>query len=100
MNLDLAITYADVPNFPAGSAVAHILASITGAVTPVVTQIALPGAATISFANVPADTYTYSVSGVDVSNNTFGTAVTGTFTVTAPATVTLFLPATVTATQS
>jgi len=100
MNLDLAIAYADVAGFPAGSVVAHILATITGLVTPVATQIALPGSATISFANVPADTYTYSVSGVDGSNNTFGTAVTGTFVVTAPATVTLSLPATVTASQS
>ena len=100
MNLDLAIVYADVPGFPTGSVVAHILASITGAVTPVATQIALPGATSIVFANVPADTYTYSVSGVDASNNTFGTAVTGTFVVTAPATVTLSLPSTVTASQT
>lgn len=100
MNLDLGIVYADVPGFPTGSVVAHILASITGLVTPVATQIALPGAATIEFANVAADTYTYSVAGVDASNNTFGTPVTGTFVITAPATVTLSLPSAVTPSQS
>ena len=100
MNAILAIAYADVPGFPAGSVVAHISASITGAVTPVVNQIVLPGTASITFANVPADTYSFSVAGVDASGNVFGTAVTGSFTITAPATVTLSLPSTVTASQA
>ena len=100
MNALLAILYSDVPGFPAGSAVSHIVASITGAVTPVQTQTVAPGAPSVTFASVPADTYTYSVAGVDSAGNTYGTAVTGTFTVTAPATVTLSLPSAVTASQT
>ena len=100
MNAVLAILYSLVPGFPAGSVVAHISASITGAVTPVITQSVPPDTASITFANVPADTYTFSVAAMDASGNTFGTAVTGTFTITAPATVSLNLPSSVTASQT
>ena len=102
MNAILSIVYAPVPGFPAGSVVANILATITGSAagsTPIV-QTGAPGATSIEFANVAADTYTYSVSGEDASGNTYGTAVTGTFTITAPATVTLSLPSSVTVAQT
>lgn len=100
MNAVLAVGYAQVPGFPAGSVVASILATLTGAVTPSVTQSVPPDTASITFANVPADTYTIIVAGQDASGNTFGTPVTGSFTIAAPATVSLSLPASVSATQS
>jgi hypothetical protein len=100
MNAVLAVLYSVVPGFPAGSVVASISASITGTITPVVTQSVPPDTAGITFANVPADTYTFSVQGVDAAGNTFGTPVTGTFTISAPATVSLSLPATVSVTQT
>lgn len=100
MNAVMTVVYSLIGGFPAGSVVANVVASITGAATPVVSQTVAPGTATIAFDNVPADTYTYSVQAVDASNNTFGTAVTGTFTITAPTTVTLSLPSSVVVVQT
>jgi len=105
MNLDLAISYADVSGFPAGSAVAAIQATVTGTAagntTPIVQSVA-PGTASVVFALTVADTYTYSVVAVDSATppNEYGSPVTGSFAITAPATVTLSIPATVTASQS
>jgi hypothetical protein len=105
MNLDLAVVYALVPNFPAGSQVAAIVATVTGTAagntTPIV-QSAGPGVPQFVFPLTVADTYSYSVSAVDGSTppNTFGTPVTGSIVITAPATVTLNLPSTVTAVQA
>jgi hypothetical protein len=93
-------SYVNVPGFPAGSVVANVVASITGAATPIVSQTVPPGTAMITFSSVPPDTYTFSVAGVDASNNVFGTASTGTFTVSAPTTVTLSLPSGFVATVS
>lgn len=100
MNAILAVLYSLVPGFPAGSVVASISASITGAATPIVTQSVPPDTAAITFANVPADSYTFSVAAVDASGNVFGTPVTGTFVIAAPTTVSLSLPSSVTASQS
>jgi len=98
MNAILSILYADVPGFPAGSVVATISATLTGATT--ITQTGAPGAVSIEFANVAADTYAYSVVAEDASGNKFGSPVMGTIVITAPATVTLSLPSTVSATQT
>jgi hypothetical protein len=96
----VAITYAEIPGFPAGSVVASIVATLVGTVnvTPI-TQTGSPGVTTLTFANLAADTYSYSVSGEDPSGNIFGSPVTGSFTVTAPATVSLSLPSAVSVTQ-
>jgi len=102
MNALLAIAYALVPGFPAGSVVANIVATITGSASGNTTpqsQTVAPGTASVTFAGVAADTYTYSVGAVDANNNTLGTAVTGSFTITAPSTISLNLPASVTVTQ-
>jgi len=105
MNLDLAVIYANIPGFPAGSVVAVIQATVTGTAagntTPIV-QTGAPGVASLVFPLTVADTYTYSVAALDASSppNTFGTPVTGTFAITAPATVTLSLPSTVSASQT
>ena len=101
MNALGSITYADVPGFPAGSVVSTIAVTLIGTAntTPIVQDLA-PGTASVEFANIAADTYAFTVAGQDASGNVFGTAVTGTFTITAPATVTLSLPVTVTFTQS
>lgn len=104
-NLNLAVVYADIPGFPAGAAVAAITATVTGTAagntTPIV-QVGAPGVASFTFPLTVADTYSYSVEGVDGATppNTYGTPVTGTFVITAPATVTLSLPSSVTPSQS
>ena len=97
----VAVTYTPVPGFPAGSAVASILASITGA-NPAnsMSQSVAPGTASIVFTNVTADSYSFSISGVDANGNVFGTPVTGTFVATGATTVTLNLPSAATVTQS
>src|SRR5277367_6506338 len=102
MNAVMSIGYVDVPGFPVGSAVAMIAATVTNSANTAVTQNVVPGTSTVTFPNLPADTYTYSVAGVDGSTppNTYGTPVTGTFTITQPTTVTLNLPSTVSVVQS
>ena len=101
MNLNLAIAYVD-QIFPAGTSVSGIQCSITGSAsgaTPV-TQTVPDGTPTVMFPSVAADTYTYSVQALDQNGAGLGTAVTGTFVVTAPTTVTLSVPSTVSASQS
>jgi hypothetical protein len=105
MNLVLAVLYSPVPGFPAGSAVAAVTATVTGTAsgnTTRISQSAPAGETSFVFPLTVADTYTYSVQAVDGATppNTYGTAVTGTFTITAPATVTLSLPSSVTPSQS
>ena len=92
----LAITYAEVPGFPAGSVVDHIVATVTGAASS--SQSVAPGTSSVSF-SLAAGSYTFSVQAADASGAFFGSPVTGSFTITAPATVSLSLPASVTATQ-
>lgn len=98
-----AISYAPVPGFPAGSAVASVAVAIVGS-NPAnnQNQTVAPGTASVVFNNVAADSYTYSISAQDASTppNVFGTSVTGTFTVAAATTVTLNLPSAATVTQS
>ena len=99
----LACSYTNVPGFPEGSAIANIVATVTGTLpgntTPVV-QKGAPDDSAFTFPGLPFDTYTYSVAGVDAAGNVFGTPVTGSFTLVAPVTVSLSLPSAVTATQS
>jgi len=87
-----AITYADVAGFPAGSVVDHIAVTLTDAGGVVTGQNVPPGTATVTFTNVAAGTYATSIAAKSAAGVTFGTAVTGTFTVDAPATVNLSLP--------
>lgn len=94
----LTVVYADVPGFPAGSVVSHIVATVTGAVSAAVTQTVPEGTTSVIFPALGVDTYTYSIAAQDASGAVLGTAVTGTFAVSAPATVTLSLPASATAT--
>ena len=98
-DLSFAVTYAPVDGFPAGSAVANVVATITGTTSAAVSQTVAPDAASIVFAAVAADTYAYSVAAVDATGAVIGTAVTGSFVVTAPATVSLSLPSAVVASQ-
>ena len=93
----LTVVYADVPGFPAGSAVDHVAVTVTGAVAPAVTQTVAPGTTAVIFPALGVDTYSYSIAAQDASGAVLGSAVTGTFAVTAPATVTLSLPASATA---
>lgn len=105
MNLALAISYAPVDGFPAGSAVAGIQITVVGSApgntTPIV-QTVSPGTDIVSFPLAVADTYSYSIEGVDAATppNTFGSPVVGSFAITAPATVTLTLPSSAVASQT
>lgn len=100
-NLILAVTYADVPGFAPGTTVGSVVATLVGAVnTTPVTQSSVTEADTITFVNVPADTYSYTVQALDANANPLGVAVVGSFTLTAPATITLSLPASVAASQA
>ena len=54
----------------------------------------------MSFPNVAAGSYSFSVAAQDSTGAVLGTPVTGTFTITAPATISLSLPSVVTPTQS
>jgi len=95
----VTIAYSDVAGFPAGSVVDHVAVSITNTTdSPPVssTQNVAPGTGTVTFPNLDPGSYTYSISAQDASNSVYGTAVTGTFTISAPATVTLSIPATAT----
>jgi len=101
MNAVFAVVYSKVAGFPEGSVVTNIKVTITGAATAAITQDVAPDTADVTFANVPPDTYTFSISAIDASGNVFGTPVTtdasgnATFVVAAPATVTLSLPSSV-----
>jgi hypothetical protein len=104
MNEVLTITYADVPGFPVGTVVDHILITVTDAavppVNPTLTQSVPDGTATVTFLNIAAGNYSFSIAGRDVSGNVLGTPVTGTFTVTTPVTISLSLPVSATAAQA
>ena len=99
-NAIAVVTYADVPGFPSGSAVSHIVATITDSKGVATTQTVAPGTATVEFDNVAPDAYSISVAGVDSSGAVLGSPITGTFTITAPATVTLSLPSAVSVSQA
>lgn len=100
MNANIAITYTDVPGFPAGSVVDHIVVTVVGTANSLPNMQAVPpGTASVSF-DLAADDYTVSAQGFPVTGPGFGQAVTTAFSITAPATISLSLPATVSATQS
>ena len=90
------IAYADVPGFPEGSVVDHVLVSIINSTGGVAQQSVAPSTASVTFDGVAAGDYTYSIQAFPVSGAGFGTPVTGSFTVAAPATITLALPASAT----
>jgi hypothetical protein len=96
------LTYADVPGFPAGTVVDHVVVSVsdTSVSPPTSTsQNVPPGTTSVTFADLDAGSYTFQVSAVDSSGVALGTPITGSFTVTAPATVTLNLPSAASFTQ-
>lgn len=104
MNLEATIGYAPPQGgFPAGSAVAGYLVTLTGALpsTPSQSQIVSPGTENVQFPVTIADTYTASIIAVDANNNTFGTAVnSNALSVTGPTTVSLVLPASISLAQT
>lgn len=96
------ITYADVPGFPAGTSVDHIVVSVTDtsvSPTTTVSQNIPAGTLSVSF-DLDAGSYTYTVAGVDGSGVVLGSPAQGSFAVTAPATVTLSLPSAASFSQS
>ena len=100
MNANVSITYADMPGFPAGSIVDHIVVTVVGTVNTLPNMQAVPpGTASVTF-DLIADDYTVSAQGFGADGTAFGKPVSTTFTITAPATISLSLPFTLTATQS
>jgi hypothetical protein len=105
VNLNLQVSYADVPGFPPGSAVAAIQVTVTGSApgntTPLVETVP-PGTAEVAVPLTVADTYTYAVQAIDAATppNSYGSPISGSFSITAPVTVSLSLPSSVAASQS
>jgi len=100
MNANIAISYTDVPGFPAGSVVDHIIVTVVGTANTLPNMQAVPpGTASVSF-DLAADDYTVSAQGFPATGPGFGLAVSTTFTITAAATISLSLPASLAATQS
>jgi hypothetical protein len=91
-----SVVYADVPGYPEGSVVDHILVTLTASGNAANSQSAsvAPGTASVSFDNVQPDTYTASVQAFPATGAGYGTAVaSNSIMVAAPVTVTLSLPA-------
>lgn len=88
-----ALTYADVPGFPAGSVVDHVSVSVSGAADA--KQDVPAGTASVDF-DLDAGDYVASAQAFDAAGNGLGTAVSAKFTIDAPQTVSLSLPASVT----
>jgi hypothetical protein len=94
-DLVTTVAYADVPGFPDGSAVDHVLVTLTEAGGAVLSQSVAPGTASVSFLAVGPGTYTASVQAFPATGAGYGSAVVSNpITVAAPVTVTLSLPST------
>ena len=103
MNEVLAITYGLVPGFASGTVVANVVATITGTAagnTAPQSQSVVPGTASVEFTGLAADTYNFTVSGVDASGNVLPPPVTGSFVLASGGTISLSLPVSVSASQS
>lgn len=98
---DVAVTYAPVSGFPAGSVVDHItfVATGTNPANNPPPQSVPPNTASVVFKNLTPDTYTIVAQGFPASGAGWGTAVSTTITITSTATVSLQLPSALTATQ-
>lgn len=92
------ITYADVPGFPAGTAVAKIAVSVQKPDGSFDFIDATPEQAEVEYSAATAGIYNVTVQALDSTGNALGTNVLATFTVAAPTTVTLRLPASVSVT--
>jgi len=100
--VDVSLTYAP-QQFPVGTALGAIVASLTGSAagnTTPVTQTVAAGTSDIVFSAVVPDTYAISVQQQDANGNALGAAITGSVTVSAPSTVTLSVPVALSATVS
>lgn len=105
MNVSTSVSYGSVPGFAAAAVVAAIMVSLQGsdpAVKPL-TQAVAPGTTSLSFSDVPADSYTVTAEPIDADANVLTAAgytpPTTTLVVTAPSTVTLTVPVGVSASQ-
>lgn len=97
-NAVLTIGYADVPGFPPGSVVAHIVVLITNqSASPPASQsqVVAPGTVTVNFDNLAEGDYSVSVQANAADGTPLGSPAIGTFKVAVPASVTLSLPTSV-----
>lgn len=100
-NAQLALTFAQTPGFPAGSAVDHItVTAVAGnpANSPP-PQSVPPGTAQVTFQNLTPDTYEFSAQGFPATGPGFGNPATASLTITSTQTVSLSLPSALSATQ-
>jgi hypothetical protein len=101
-NAAVAVNYAPVPGFPAGSAVDHILVTATAsnpANSPAPQSVA-PDTSEVTFANLAPDTYVFTAQAMPATGAGFGSPVASApLTIVAPATVSLSLPQAVSASQ-
>lgn len=97
-NVNFSVQFADQGGFPAGSAVDHLVLTVTGPESSTVNLA--PNATSASVTISAAGGYTASVQAVDATGDHFGTAAIATFSIAAPATVTLSLPNALAATVS
>jgi hypothetical protein len=89
-----SVSYSDVPGFPEGSVVDHVLVTLTGT-DPANTQsqTVAPGTTSVTFASVAPDTYTVSAQAFPATGAGYGVAaVSNSVVVSAPVTVTLSIP--------
>jgi hypothetical protein len=97
MTVSANLVYADVPGFPVGDSVDHVLVSLTGPSTD--TQQVAPGTAQVVFSGTyQAGSYTVTAQAFAPTGAALGSAaVSAPFTLTgAPTTITLSLPSAVT----
>lgn len=100
--IGIAVAYALVAGFAAGTVVAGVKATATSNDNVYTSDVAAPDAPAIDIAGVMPGDYQISVFAVDASGALIGTPVAAVFTVTGdvPATISLSLPSSVTVSQS
>jgi hypothetical protein len=95
------ISYSDVPGFPEGTVVDHVLVSLVATTNTNNNQSqSVPNGTTAAVFTLNPDTYTVSVWGVSAGGQHLGSPATATFVVAAPVpvTITVNLPTGVTVT--
>jgi hypothetical protein len=101
-NAVVAITYGDVPGFPADAVVDHITVTATPknpANSNVVLSVA-EGVATVTLPNLAPDTWTITAQGFPAAGGAgWGVAASATIVIVSTATVSLHLPASLVVTQ-
>jgi hypothetical protein len=100
MSKIIAVSYAPVDGFPAGSAVDHIAITVTDPSAVATVINVAPDTASAPFDATIVGNYNVTAQAVAADGSVFGTPVSATFVVVAPVTVTLSLPSAVSVTDA